>query len=292
MCNYYVYRFVDVTNTIVYVGRTTDLTKGFLNHKYLEDDIKKVEYIKCQTKADMMWKEIYYINLFRNSKYKNVKGLYPGGVTDLYLPDIWKLYAKAENCNKYHINQELLEENYSLINNKELISKIHLIHICEYDKLNDCGRKNYSLTKSWDYSLTKNWFYDNENAKILSRNVTNYFRHICKAKTHQCLWTTFDEIKPLITGKGFRKGYVSLCKKSAYDASRIYLAYLCNNFYPPSFKPNVKITEDEYALSEILQFIWRSAIRDGKDIWVYIPSIRMRTLFKKWIDENSISDSE
>ena len=50
---------------------------------------------------------------------------------------------------------------------------------------------------------------------------------------------------------------------------------------------NISVNEDGYALSEMLQFIWRSAIRDGKEIWVYIPSIRMRTLLKEWIDQNS-----
>ena len=37
----------------------------------------------------------------------------------------------------------------------------------------------------------------------------------------------------------------------------------------------------------MLQFIWRSAIRNGEEIWVYIPSIRMRNLLKQWIEENS-----
>ena len=41
--------------------------------------------------------------------------------------------------------------------------------------------------------------------------------------------------------------------------------------------------EDAYALSEMLQFIWRSAIRDGKEIWVYLPSVRMRSLLEEWI---------
>ena len=52
---------------------------------------------------------------------------------------------------------------------------------------------------------------------------------------------------------------------------------------------NIAVDEDGYALSEMLQFIWRSAIRNGEEIWVYIPSIRMRNLLKQWIEENSIS---
>jgi len=55
---------------------------------------------------------------------------------------------------------------------------------------------------------------------------------------------------------------------------------------------NISVDEDGFALSEMLQFIWRSAIREGKDIWVYIPSIRMRNLLKQWIRNNSISNRE
>ena len=55
-------------------------------------------------------------------------------------------------------------------------------------------------------------------------------------------------------------------------------------------KHKITIDEDGYALSEMLQFIWRSAIRDGKEIWIYIPSVRMRSLLKQWINENSLEN--
>ena len=117
----------------------------------------------------------------------------------------------------------------------------------------------------------------------MGKHVTNYFHNICKAKSSECLWTTYDEIVPLIKGKGFRKGFISLNEDSSYNA--IYLAFVCNLFYPSDKK--LPIDEDGYALSEMLQFIWRSAIRDGNEIWVYIPSVRMRNLLKKWIKQNS-----
>ena len=47
----------------------------------------------------------------------------------------------------------------------------------------------------------------------------------------------------------------------------------------------IKVDEDAYALSELIQFIYRSAIRDGKPITVYIPSKRMRELFMDWINK-------
>ena len=48
---------------------------------------------------------------------------------------------------------------------------------------------------------------------------------------------------------------------------------------------NVELDEDAYALSEMLQLIWRSRIRKGESINVYIPSRRMRELFEDWLKE-------
>ena len=57
----------------------------------------------------------------------------------------------------------------------------------------------------------------------------------------------------------------------------------------PAFfaRKDITIDVDKFALSEMLQWIWRSAIRDGRAINVYIPSHRMRELFLGWIDEVS-----
>ena len=46
---------------------------------------------------------------------------------------------------------------------------------------------------------------------------------------------------------------------------------------------DVTIDQDKYALSEMIQFIYRSSIRNNKDIWVYIPSRRMRNLLNNYI---------
>ena len=46
----------------------------------------------------------------------------------------------------------------------------------------------------------------------------------------------------------------------------------------------VTIDEDTWALSELLQWIFRSAIREHKKINIYIPSERMRNLFLEWLN--------
>lgn len=40
---------------------------------------------------------------------------------------------------------------------------------------------------------------------------------------------------------------------------------------------------DLYALYVMIQWIWRSAIRDGQKVRIYLPSKRMRTILGKWL---------
>lgn len=49
---------------------------------------------------------------------------------------------------------------------------------------------------------------------------------------------------------------------------------------------DVTINQDKYALSEMVQFIYRSAIRNGVDVYVYVPSKRMRNLLEKYIGKH------
>ena len=70
------------------------------------------------------------------------------------------------------------------------------------------------------------------------------------------------------------------------------VAYLANRFCDPNIVKffgtrGIKIDNDAFALAEMIQFIWRSAIRDNKPINLYIPSKRMRTLLIRWLDEVS-----
>ena len=43
---------------------------------------------------------------------------------------------------------------------------------------------------------------------------------------------------------------------------------------------------DAYALTELIQWVWRSRVRRGKPITIYLPSTRMRMLFEIWLRGN------
>ncbi len=129
---------------------------------------------------------------------------------------------------------------------------------------------------------------------MLKNNVSNFFKNYTKTATKYNLWTTFKAFEDDIKNRGYAKGYVSsnMRATNAYK-ERTAVAYTINKFLNPYIKNffienGISVNEDMFALSEMVQFIWRSAIRDNKEIQLYCPSKRMRELLKEWINEVSI----
>lgn len=164
----------------------------------------------------------------------------------------------------------------------------NLIHIVEEEKINRIGDREFDLSKAW-YDRNKN----NTLMKQLKNNLSNFFKNKMGTKTSQNLWTTFKDFKKLLSGKGYSRGFAPLNMRASNDyADRISVAYPVNRYIDPGIKHffmkhGVEVNEGGFALSEMLQFIWRSAIRQDEEITVYVPSVRMRTLLKDWIESQS-----
>lgn len=189
-------------------------------------------------------------------------------------------------------------ENYHLVNynpNKNYLDYNYekLIHICEMDKMNLIGDRDTDLSKSW-YSRNKN----NTSIKVLKNNIINFFRNIRNDNSSDNIWTTFKDYQSLLKGKGYTKGYLPLNSRATNEyRDRTSVVYPVNRYLNPFVKNffninGIDVDENGFALSEMLQFIWRSAIRDGKEVWVYIPSVRMRNLLRQWIKQNSHLNGE
>jgi hypothetical protein len=70
---------------------------------------------------------------------------------------------------------------------------------------------------------------------------------------------------------------------------RHFIYYACNLFPFPAIEKTIQrhgyvYDKEQFALSAMLQFIWRSAIREGKKITVLFQSKRMRDLFETWLN--------
>ena len=70
---------------------------------------------------------------------------------------------------------------------------------------------------------------------------------------------------------------------------RAALAYCVNIYADPNMLNYLKhigvsFNEEKYAVAQMVQWVWRSRIRNGQEIWIYIPSRRMRELFIRWME--------
>ncbi len=197
---------------------------------------------------------------------------------DYYNVNYKQMYVKGDNINNYEITYDYVE--YPKLN------LVDLVNICDSEKLNRIGEFENSLSKTW-YLRNKG----KDLMQVLKNNTYNYFKNYTKTPSQMNLWTTFKDHEQEVSGKGYARGFISsnLRATNKYK-DRNSIAYLINKFFNPLIKNffiinNIDVNEDKFALSEMIQFIWRSAIRDGKEINIYIPSKRMRELLINWLKD-------
>lgn len=161
-----------------------------------------------------------------------------------------------------------------------------MIRILDHEKLNDLGKRAGSLSYSWYKRATS------EKLERARKDLTNFFINISPAKKEEKLWTTFKMRKEKLSRSGYSQNFIPANTKATNEyRDAISVAYMVNRYLNPMlvkfFKDeNISISGKGYALTELLQFLWRSAIRDGKPITLYIPSKRMRTILQDWLNDN------
>lgn len=162
-----------------------------------------------------------------------------------------------------------------------------LINVCQDQKLNEVGDNRTALSISWFNRNRRT-----QEMTTLQNNIRSFFRSHAKVSGNKMLWTTFKEYKYNVKRNGFAKGFAPInCRATNEYSNKTAIAYIGNRFFKPTIKnfftfnniPTEKQFEDKFALSELVQFVFRSAIRNDKPINVYIPSKRMRDLFEEWL---------
>jgi hypothetical protein len=189
-----------------------------------------------------------------------------------------------------------------------------LINICLDNKLNQYSSAAFSST--W---YRNNISTTNEVAKKLKNELYNYFHNDRHAKASEIMWTSIgDKSKNVLKGAGYTsirsltsdENKLTPHQKKTVQATldcyvpcnarasnlyrdRSILAYLCNMWVQPHIRQffklkNIEINENAFALSCLIQWIWRSAIRDEKSISLYLPAPRMRKLLQEWLDGKTV----
>ena len=193
----------------------------------------------------------------------------------------------------YVQNGELKKGRQPLEVEKEHIRS--LLHIYS-GKLNDIGDNMNALCLKW-WTRKAN----SDKRKKAFNNADNYIRNIDGSGRSTLIWTMFklgrkSKANPSIKGR-WAKRFCPCNARATNDwrecTTLVYLA----NIYPDVavqswFRDHhYEIDEDQYALSTQLQWIWRSAIREGKEVNLYIPSRRMREKLENWLEGDKFDKS-
>ena len=211
-------------------------------------------------------------------------------LTYMFKGQIQRYYYDMNNINYEYKAVKKINDKYEVVDyneNEDLTYLKELIHIYDNKKLNKIGDDKYALSKSWYEKQDKN---KTDGFDLLKNNIFNYFQNIVKGKSKENMWTCFKDFKTKCKGKGYTKGFVSCNARATNDyRHKKNLAYVVNIFNNPMIlkffrNKGVSVDENSFALSELIQWIFRSQLRDGKEINLYIPSSRMRNLLKQWLD--------
>lgn len=99
----YVYRFINSDEKIIYVGKTNNLDRRYVQHfnkkghlpSECYNSVWKIEYIKTDTELNALLLETYYINKYR-PKYNKLNKTYKATSTENVnlkeIKDNWKVY--------------------------------------------------------------------------------------------------------------------------------------------------------------------------------------------------------
>lgn len=213
--------------------------------------------------------------------------------TFMFSVQIQKYYYDYFNLEYEYYHIEKIDNEYTLVKTisfnyekpfREQAKQ--LITIIDNPKLNAIG-DYYKTSKGIKKSaLSKTWYINNpESLKILNRNLYNFFTNCCtETKSNVNIWTTFKDYKSKLKGRGYTKGFVPCnCRATNDYMHTVNCAYMINRYLNPFYqkffdKRGIEIDEDGYALSELIQWVWRSRLRQNQSINLYIPSQRMREL--------------
>lgn len=285
-----------------------------------DDDFELLQYLtKCDESGMVHWLDEGYVGKF--SDYKNMadsRSLLKkdGSLLCVMNPNILKAFKEVFMLTymfegqyqkayldffkfPYHIVGVEQDDNGYFFSDKpdapppidyhkmiNIYSKYRTRHFCE---------KYHDLSQNWYARRGRN----DTDIKMLRNEMRNFFTSIPDGSSSTRLWTCFkNEYTKLIFSNGrYKNNFLQINARATNEyKEKTDLAYMANRFIDPNISKffsvgGVVIDRDKFALSEMLQWIWRSAIRDGKPINIYIPSVRMKKLLTDWIDESSRIDN-
>jgi hypothetical protein len=176
---------------------------------------------------------------------------------------------------------------------KELRENIRIYYKGLNDKkdLNSIGEEKGAFSTNW----IKRHLGDESIVKMIIDNAYNFYRNKCQSKSDKVMWTCVKQYEKKLAVPKAKKQFVEVtCRATNNYVERDTLIYFANRYMNPItyqfFKSHgIKVDEELWALSELIQWLFRSAIRQGEPVNLYIPSSRMRELLEKYLSGEAVA---
>lgn len=249
------------------------------------DDIRILSKNKCLFKVD----DKFFLWHFPHEIFSLFKKVYI--LTYLFDGSLMKYYFDLYQIS-YDIKSVMnIDGQYKLVDYYKPNKKICRERIKIYEgKLNtNISQKKNVLSATWSRSP----YYKNER-KILKNNLFNFQHNIIKANSQNTIWTCYKDCKKELKSKGYTNSFVPCnCRATNDYRDATCLMYCVNWFENPEIvkffaERGITVNQDKIALSSLLQWIWRSNIRNpngNEKINIYVPSTRMRNLLIDWLND-------
>jgi len=181
---------------------------------------------------------------------------------------------------------------------KELIT-IKSIPAIEKMKLTATAQLNMSKkTKGKVATAIKNLVYRGElqgvqKCNIVFTSLKSNWYHNGKDKTKNAKGTGFS----LNTGMLKAHWIANTTRGTNEFADTTHMVYLWDQHMNQYLRRwlgmdnNSHRANDAYAITELIQWVYRSQVRKGKPVTLYLPSLRMRKLLQSWLDAEDISNN-
>ena len=198
-----------------------------------------------------------------------------------------------------------------------------LINILDNPRMNSIGEvKRVRGRGKPKAPLSKNWYLNSspEMFVLLNKQLVNYHKNICKVPTKEMMVTCYKDTDSYkrdksISGESFlvenfdgkvkvNKRWLNKIFNRNISQSNTFVpfniratneyvhktscAFLVDVYYDLALvsffeSHGVKLDSNKYALNTLIQWLYRSQLRVGKPINLYIPSKRMRHLLMGWL---------
>lgn len=163
---------------------------------------------------------------------------------------------------------------------------------------------NYPEGKYLRSAYSSSWYKANdESLDEIKKGCENYLTKLRRYKVkYNVFWTTFKSYTETLQGRGFTKpvvvsddgerlsAFVSKNKRASNEYAGCNVCLYLVNVYPHGdissylSSQGYDIDMDKFALSEMVQFIFRGSIRSGEDMYLVIASQRMQELLEEWLE--------